>query len=218
MKKAVVAVALMVLMIFVLAAVNADAATKDKKVKITNRQNTAVVASISFADNSQINAQTLGTFCNKGSAHKLNCRFEIPANGSKEIPGTAGKWLNMALAFKSDVGCGSTKAEINVNNPSWFDIVDVSLVDGFNEKIQIEVTPTGGKKTVLGPPAGKTGNERVFGVYPLGCDVCVERRNPPCGQTRGRDGCKSGTEMKPDVVCQYQDNSNTGLIEVILMP
>ena len=39
----------------------------------------------------------------------------------------------MALAFNAQVTCGSTKAEVLDNNRNWFDILDVSVVDGFNE-------------------------------------------------------------------------------------
>ncbi|HOW54219.1 MAG TPA: hypothetical protein PLR60_06125 [Syntrophorhabdaceae bacterium] len=218
MKKAFVVSGLLVLAVLIGSVCDADAAAKQKRVVIKNQQSSSVTASISFAADSEVNAQTLGTFC-KSSTGKLNCVFDVPANGSKEIPNPGYKYLNMALAFKANVGCGSTKAEVTVNNPKWYDVLDVSLVDGFNEKIQINVTPAGGKATVLGPPKGKSGNQKVFGVFPEGCDVCVERRNPPCGYSKGKSPeCKAGTEMKPDVVCQYQDNSNNGMIEVILVP
>jgi hypothetical protein len=57
---------------------------------------------------------------------------------------------------------------------------------------------------LLGPPKGKDGNEKVLGLFPYGCDVCVARVSPPCGIPKGRIGCKHGTQYKPDVVCQYQ--------------
>jgi hypothetical protein len=73
---------------------------------------------------------------------QLNCEFTLAANSSRDIPNPQVKYLNMALAFNAQVTCGSTKAEVLVNNPNWFDILDVSVVDGFNEKIQINLTPT----------------------------------------------------------------------------
>lgn len=218
MRKGFVAVMVLVLMVVFLAySATADAQTKQRKLIVTNMQPTVVTASINFGADSKITATELGSFC-KSSTHKLNCRFDVPPNGGKvEIPNPSYKYVNFAIAFKSDVGCGSTKAEGTINNPGWYDVMDVSLVDGFNEKIQMNVTPTGGKTVVLGPPKGKTGNERVYGVFPVGCDVCAEKRNPPCGISKGRDGCKGGTEYKPDVICQYQENAPAGTVEVILV-
>src|SRR5262245_12924266 len=97
----------------------------------------------------------------------------------------------MALSFNAQVTCGSTKAEVLVNNPNWFDILDVSVVNGFNEKIQVNLTPTGGSTTQLGPPVGKLGNQKVFGVFPYGCTICAGIKNAPCGDNGGGE-CKSG--------------------------
>lgn len=212
----VVAMVLVTLAIFLGYSASADAQTKQRKLIVKNMQSTVVTASINFGADSKITAADLGSFC-KSSAHKLNCRFDVPPNGgSKEIPNPSYKYVNFAVAFKSDVGCGSTKAEGTINNPSWYDVMDVSLVDGFNEKVSMRITPAGGKTVVLGPPVGKTGNEKVFGVFPLGCDVCAEKRNPPCGISKGKDGCKGGTEYKPDVICQYQENATAGTVEIVL--
>ena len=79
----------------------------------------------------------------------------------------------MALSFNAPVTCGSTKAEVLVNNPKWFDVLDVSVVDGFNEKIQMNLTPPGGRVIQLGPPVGKLGNQKVFGVFPYACTICA---------------------------------------------
>ena len=58
---------------------------------------------------------------------------------------------------------------------------------------------------VLGPVRGPSGNEKNFGVYPLGCDICVRRDKPACGFVPGKAGCKSGPDpYHPDVPCQYQ--------------
>ena len=91
------------------------------------------------------------------------------------------------------------------------------MVDGFNEKIQINLTPTGGSMTQIGPPVGKLGNKKVFGVFPYGCTICAGIKNAPCGDAGGGE-CKSGSESKPDVLCQYQMNEPTGLVEVLLLP
>jgi hypothetical protein len=113
----------------------------------------------------------------------------VPSNG----------YLNATLAFNGAVGCGTTKAELNVNNPKWYDVVDISLVDGFSNKIQITFNGT-----VLGPPNGKDGNEKVLGLYPFGCDICVAQQNPPCGIPAGGPGCKAGTQNNPTPPCQQQ--------------
>lgn len=135
------------------------------------------------------------SFCEASAA--LNCKFTLQGNHTQNLP--APGYLNVTFAFGSPVSCGSTKAELNVNNPKWYDVVDVSLVDGYSNNIAITIDGT-----KLGPPLGASGNEKVLGLFPLGCDICTARQNPPCGQTPGTDGCKSGTQYKPDVPCQYQ--------------
>jgi len=145
-------------------------------------------------------------FC-KATA-KLNCSFPLKAGAAQPLP-LSGKRFNATMAFDAPVSCGSTKAEVNVNNPAWFDVVDVSLVDGYSNKVWIEATD-GGKAAKLGPPNGVEGNEKVFGVYPLGCDICTARQNPPCDQKPGKDGCKAGSQYDPEVPCQWQGVSKGG--------
>lgn len=154
---------------------------------------------VSFGSDSVIKA-TDWTFCK--STTPLDCWFSVPANGEKKLP-SAG-YLNVTLSVNQPVSCGSTKAEINVNHPGAYDVADISLVDGFNARMSIDLNGV-----ILGPPVGKEGNEKVFGVYPLGCDVCTARQNPPCGIPAGSTGCKTGSQYKPDVPCQAQ-GSNLG--------
>jgi hypothetical protein len=133
---------------------------------------------------------------------KLNCSFTLFSKASQNMP-LKGKYLNATISFGAPVTCNTTKAELNLNNPKWYDTSDVSLVDGYSNEIEIDIKGSdGGKK--LGPPVGKTGNEKVFGLFPLGCDICTARQSPPCGMSPGKTGCKSGTQYKPDVPCQYQ--------------
>jgi hypothetical protein len=137
----------------------------------------------------------------------------LQPKSSQELP-TGGSYLNVTISFNSPATCGNTKAEVNVNNPSWYDVTDVSLVDGFSNFIVIDAN---GTKIV---PHGKSGNEKAFGVYPLGCDACALRLNPPCGFPAGtKDGCKGGTQYKPDVPCQYQGpmKGGGGSIKVMLV-
>ena len=132
----------------------------------------------------------------------LTCQFPLAGHGTQVLP-LSGKYLNATMAFDSLVGCGATKAELNVNNPRWYDTLDVSLVDGYSNKIAIDVVDRG-TKILLGPPNGKTGNEKVFGVFPYGCDCCTKRQAPPCGIPPGGSGCKGGSQYHPDVPCQWQ--------------
>ncbi|HKB37759.1 MAG TPA: hypothetical protein VKD72_15035 [Gemmataceae bacterium] len=190
------------------------AADKNKMVRITNKQNAPAEVYINFAAVSVLKPTDL-PFCKVTGS--LNCQFTLAANASQDVPNPQAKYLNMALAFNAPVNCGSTKAEVLVNNPNWYDVLDVSVVDGFNEKIQINLTPTGGNTTQLGPPVGKLGNQKVFGVFPYGCTICAGIKDAPCGDA-GAGECKKGSESNPDVLCQYQMNEPTGLVEVLLQP
>jgi hypothetical protein len=192
----------------------AQTEAKNKQVRITNEQSTPTRVYINFAADSVLKPTDL-PFCEVTGS--LNCQFTLGANSSQDIPNPQAKYLNMALAFNAPVTCGSTKAEVLVNNPKWFDVLDVSVVDGFNEKIQMNLTPTGGQMTQLGPPEGKLGNQKVFGVFPYACTICAGIKDAPCGDA-GKGECKLGTESKPDVLCQYQMNEPNGLVEVLLLP
>jgi len=147
------------------------------------------------------------SFC---SGSGLNCSFDMPKNGTQPLPTEGYDYLNATFSFGAAVGCGVTKAEVNVNNPKWYDTLDVSLVDGYSNKLQISASPTGGGPVVLGPPAGETGNEKVLGVFPYGCDICVARQAPPCGISTGTTGCKAGTQYDPDPPCQWQGTVKGG--------
>lgn len=205
------------------------------QVSIVNRTGASTTVYVNFGADSAITQTNWSSFC---SGSNLSCQFTLDANASRDLPNPTGSYLNMTVAFDMPVGCGATKAEVNVNNPSWFDILDISLVDGYSNPVAIIVTPTGGgAPTQLGPPNGETGNEEVYGVYPYGCDVCVARCSPPCGidksspllgcsdtcfncESNGTDGCKAGTQSDPAVPCQYQGPQMGGggsTVEVVLM-
>lgn len=175
-------------------------------VSVHNGKTTKTTVYVSFGSDSVITASDW-SFC---SGSGLNCNFELDASAVKPLPNPEGKYLNATFSFGDPVGCGVTKAEINVNNPAWYDILDVSLVDGYSNKVEISATPTGKSADVLGPPSGQTGNEEVYGVFPYGCDICVERQNPPCGIPKGKTGCKAGTQYDPNPPCQYQGPTKGG--------
>jgi len=142
-------------------------------------------------------------FC-KGSG--LTCNFPLPAN-TEQLSNINNKYLNATISFIAPVTCNVTKAEFNINNPKWYDITDVSLVDGYNGIVEVKIDS---HTSLTISPIGKTGNEKVFGVYPYGCDICTARQNPPCSIPKGSDGCKTGTQYKPDVPCQYQGTKMGG--------
>ena len=171
---------------------------------VLNDTDAPSVVHVAFGSDSVVGHETWKHFC-VGSG--LTCQFHLGKHESRVLP-LGGQYLNATMAFDATPSCGSTKAEVNVNNPTWYDVVDVSLVDGYSNKIKMTaVEPAvdaGPVSTTLGPPNGATGNEKVFGVYPMGCDICVARQSPPCGIKKGTSGCKTGSQYKPDVPCQYQ--------------
>lgn len=166
---------------------------------VDNSTSTSTTVYVSFGADSEV-LPPMWPVCSATS--KLNCSFPLAATSAQTLL-LGGKHLNATFAFGAPVNCGSTKAEMNLNNPAWYDVADVSLVDGFSNKIVIEIKGQDGL-TKLGPPVGASGNEKVFGVFPLGCDICTARQTPPCGIKPGKDGCKAGTQYKPTVPCQYQ--------------
>ena len=173
-------------------------ATPATTAAVHNKTKAATTVYVAFGSDSAITSSDWA-FCT-GSG--LNCSFPLAAGAVQPLTGIA--YLNATIAFGEAVGCGVTKSEVNINNPAWYDILDVSLVDGYSNSVQIVATPTGGKAEQLGPPLGETGNEKVYGLFPYGCDICVERQAPPCGIPTGKAGCKTGTQYDPDVICQWQ--------------
>jgi len=133
--------------------------------EISNDSKADTVVFFAFGADSVI---TNWSFC--PTTTKLNCQFPLAKGVKQELP-LGGKYLNATLSFDAPVSCNSTKGELNLNNPKWYDIVDISLVDGYSNKFSILVG-----NTKLGPPRGKAGNEKVLGLYPLGCDICVARQ------------------------------------------
>jgi hypothetical protein len=184
------------------------------QVTLVNSQ-AAQTVYFSFGADSVIQAADWSSFCTVTAP--LNCNFSL--TGLQALPNPQGKYLNVTLAFGSAVGCGATKAELNVNNQNWYDTFDVSLVDGYSNKIEIDYRPPGGGVTKLGPPNGQTGNENVLGVYPYGCDLCTANSVGTCGIPQGTAGCKAGTQYDPKPPCQYQGavKGGGGLVTVTLL-
>jgi hypothetical protein len=165
---------------------------------------------VSFGADSQIKTWDV---CGESSP----CQFTLVE--SMNLP-LNGKYLNATFAFDHTVSCGATKAEVNVNNPKWYDVTDISLVDGFNVPITMTVHDDSkeGRSDagVVMSVTQEGGNEKTFGVFPDQCDVCTARMNPPCGMKPGREGCKAGSQYKPDVPCQYQGPTVGGGSQVVI--
>lgn len=191
---------------------------KHKKIVLVNNQSSAADVFINFGADSKINVSNLGGFCDSQSIAPLNCHHTLAANNSEELPNPDFKYVNLALAFNHVVDCGATKAEVIANNPNWYDIMDVSVVDGFNNKIEIDATEPHKPSVILGPPAGMTGNQTLFGVYPYECTICADLGAQPCQMNGNKAECHAGTESNPIPPCQYQMNPPNGKIEIILQP
>jgi hypothetical protein len=195
---------------------NDDACANGTCARVTNLTPKATVVYIAFGADSTVLPSSPGwSFCTASA--NLNCSFPLGPDDTRILP-LAGKYLNATFAFGAAPGCGTTKAEVNLNNPSWYDVVDVSLVDGYSVPIAIDYVDASGKKR-FGPPNGPSGNETLLGVYPLGCDICVARQKPPCGIQPGTSGCKAGKQFAPSPACQYQGvtKGGGGYATVILM-
>jgi hypothetical protein len=174
----------------------------------SNETDSPTTIYVAFGSNSVVLPANWSTFC---SGSDLNCTFPLAAHATQGAP-LSGLYLNATVAFDLPVTCGATKAEVNINTPNNTDNYDVSLVDGYSNNIKITVG-----STVIGPPLGQSGNEKVFGLFPYGCDICVARQQPPCGIPAG-DGCKGGTQYNPDVLCQYQAPTQTAAVKISLVP
>jgi hypothetical protein len=175
---------------------------------IANDTGKSTTVFVTFGADTVVGPGNWSGFC---TPNPSGCQFSLGSHDVQAMP-LGGLYLNATFTFNHTATCGATKAEVNINNPKWYDIADVSLVDGYSDKIQITALEPaadagadgGPTSTVLGPPVGREGNERVFGVFPLGCDICVARQSPPCGMKPGKTGCKTGSQYNPDVPCQYQ--------------
>jgi len=172
---------------------------------VSNSENAPVTVFVAFGSDSVVLPPSF-SFCTASGA--LACSFPLAANGSQRLP-LSGQYLNATLSVGGPVACGMTKIELNLNNPAWYDIVDVSLVDGFSTSVEVQAKDSSGTHELKVDSAA--GNEKAFGVYPYGCDLCVERSLPPCGIPKGREGCKKGPDQyHPDVPCQYQGTKKGG--------
>jgi hypothetical protein len=198
----------------------APAPAAGASVAVVNATKTATTAYVSFAADSAVRSFP---FCAPDGGNP--CSFPLGPSALQALP-TGGAYLNITLSFGAPPSCNVTVAEVTVNAAGQ-DTTDVSLVNGYNAALEVDVVgPDGGKLPRVGPPLGPAGNERVFGVYPLGCDICVARTPPvPCGipacgsspNDGGQGcGCKSGGQYDPAVPCQYNPVPKGASYSVVL--
>jgi hypothetical protein len=151
-------------------------------------------------------------FCENISG--LTCNFQLDAaggaNATRTFPTVAGKCLSGTFSFGLEVSCASptgvTGAEYSLNVASGSQqTLNISLVNGWNHDIQIDVSSPGGGSTTLGPTTGLD-TTNLVGVYPNGCDLCQSRGDPPCqglfpaltpGTTNGCNAADTPCQVNP---------------------
>lgn len=187
-----------------------DASAAGTTLEIENRTDAGVQVYVAFGAHSVVSPETPNwEFCAGDAASA--CSFFLGPDVTRVLP-LAGMYFNATISFGGAVTCGTTKAEFDLNSTTWYDTMDLSLVDGFNAALGAEVRgPNDAGLVTLGPVLHERGNERAFGVFPLACDICVSRQAPPCGYRRGPSPeCKKGKQNDPDVICQYQGSAMHG--------
>ncbi|MGB7291235.1 MAG: hypothetical protein WBD99_03590 [Thermodesulfobacteriota bacterium] len=173
-------------------------------VTIMNNQDVSADVYISFESTSCVTSEAWSSFCSEIDSSDLNCSFTLDANSSQDLPltdTTCNAMFTIAFNAPPSQFCDKTQVEFNIYS-NGTDTYDISLVNGFNEPVSI----TDG--TEAGPVDCETGNQNVSGVFPLGCDGCAERLDPPCGFTPGDNSeCHGGTQFDPDPPCQFTQPS-----------
>jgi len=184
--------------------------------EVENRTDAGVQVYVAFGSRSIISPTAPDwEFCRQEKSYPMVCDFDLGPDVTRVLS-LAGMYFNATISFGGAVTCGTTKAEFDLNSATWYDTMDLSLVDGFNAALGVEVRGpetrgTDAGPVMLGPVTHERNNERAFGVFPLACDICVSRSAPQCGYKRGPSPeCKKGTQDKPDVVCQYQGTTMHG--------
>ena len=122
------------------------------------------------------------------------------------VPNPEAKHLNITFSLDGWPSLNHTEFENNVNDPTNFSNVDISLADGFNYNAEIKKDGV----TIAGPTNGAHNNKDVTGVFPWGCSTCVGG----AGAVSPEGDCKDGTEDNPTpTVCQVRiDNGVTTIL------
>jgi hypothetical protein len=235
---------LLALTVFFVNPGSVEAQSKDITVKLINSQQKTAKVSINFGayppNMSQRRAEVKSQFqriCTNWT-DEWSCNFDLtPSSKGITLPNDK-KWYNMSIAFNAPgnvIRCLATQAEYNVNVSPGGDSFNISLVNGYNEPIQMTFQPDRGPILQTDVPVNAigtmSGNERKLGVFPSGCSLCTFRDNPP---RREQDpncpdynndwttGCKAGgrdRENNPDVKCQFNldQTQNKGILTITLI-
>ena len=156
------------------------------------------------------------------------CSITIPKKvGTKTLNlNKGGINLSGGLGREPMGPCPTTMFEINMSprdNPTT-DHYDLSLVNGFNYAMQIKSS----KGSATAHVTKATGNQNAYGVFPLGCSVCVATGSRPpdftgcpgnassCGgQCFNPNECKSGPdEFHANVRCDVANVPTGGTYTV----
>lgn len=174
-----------------------------------------------WSTGSPISCTTAGDTTCTVTANASICSFPIASGDTCTLPVKSGCLTSINFAFNAGVvtqpcgltpGTGPSLAEVSINGSNCSkqpgcqtapcDCIDISLVQGYAPP-NISITLSEGN-TTLGPTVGATGNQSVFGVFPVGCTNCVNRGGCPCGiDCSDTSQChQGGTPDDPDIPCQ----------------
>ena len=134
---------------------------------------------------------------------------EIVTNPCGTTPGTGPSLAEIAIGADN---CSKTPG----CSAAVCDCVDISLVQGYKLPNISMILSDG--PTTLGPTAGATGNQNVFGVYPVGCTNCLNREGCPCNiDCSDTSQCHQGGQPSdPDIPCQAsQPTGGTITIKIL---
>ena len=146
-------------------------AAAEKTVFIKNTTTGPVKVYIAFGADSQVTMKNVGfpcTFFNT-EPRGLNCGFDLPAGQQKQI-GQKGQIIGMSVGFNKAPGCGVTLGEIFANKTGpGAEAIDISVVDGFNEKIVIQYDHPSDKTASfkIGPPCPFDTMRAAKGIGPV---------------------------------------------------
>jgi len=186
--------------------------------RVQNRTGAPATVFISFGAGSKV---TTFPFCGDSG----ECSFTLAPGGIQDLP-AGGSYLNATISFNAAASCNVTLGEIDISNPAWTsDTANISLVNGWSNDIEIDVTSPDGGVLLLGPTQGPNNNANVFGVYPNGCDICVAKQIPPCGITPcgspdgspASCGCKAGTQYNPTIPCQASFARDSAIVTIAIV-
>ena len=176
-----------------------------------------------FGADSKVRPADWSTFC---SPVPSGCSFPLASKATRDLP-TGGKYLSANLSFNAPGSCAATGVslgEVTINGAQngKYDTTDISLVNGWNADLEIEVS---GART-LGPTHGAYSGTSTYGVFPNGCDLCVAKQHPPCpwqhpcGSPDGGGlgcGCHAGSQYNPSPVCQVTGVARGSVVTVVLL-